>query len=109
MIIVLVVRRFWARVDSDFCTAVFVCVAVGFGLHFLVSLLVITGAVVCGGMCAVGVIFVVVISSYIFALLSVIVVVSLLLALLPVIAVLSVVSGVLVVFGGLSSLLLLSS
>ena len=59
MIIVLVVRRFWARVDSDFCTAVFVCVAVGFGLHFLVSLLVITGAVVCGGICVVNVIFVV--------------------------------------------------
>ena len=59
MILFLVVRRFWAGVDSDFCTAVFVCVCVGFGLDFLVSSSVITGAVVCGGMCAVDVIFVV--------------------------------------------------
>ena len=59
MILVLVIRRFWAGVDSDFCAAVVVFVAIVFCLYFLVSASVITGAVYCGGVRGVGVVFVV--------------------------------------------------
>ena len=116
----------WTGVDSNFCTSVLVFVAVvfNFGLYFLVSsyfrvsLSVITGAVGCGGVCAVVVIFVGVIGLYFIVLLSVIVGVGVDLVLVIAVCgsvstaadgvMLASVSSILVVFGGLLSLVYLS-